>query len=255
MKIEIDTENKTLICETEGKRRKLDLYSKEAFDLISRQWLKVGWNQKYTYMFTWLGRPIIQLPEDILRVQEAVYRVKPDVIIETGVAHGGSLILYASLCKAMGNGRVIGVDIVIKPHNRRAIEHHELSGLIVLIEGDSTDLRVVNSVKSMVRAGEKVIVLLDSCHTKAHVLAELEAYCEVVSPGSYIVAQDGIMSELHDTPRGSPEWLRDNPDSAINQFLSKHAEFSREELRRPFDESEVRANLTYWPGAWLRRSK
>ncbi len=126
MKLTIDTDTKRLVQESDGRREEFALYSKEAFELISHQWLKVGWNQKYPYTFSWMGRPIIQLPEDMIRAQEAVYRVKPDVLIETGVAHGGSLIFYASLFKAMGKGRVIGVDIEIRSHNRKAIEGHEL---------------------------------------------------------------------------------------------------------------------------------
>src|SRR3954453_20097071 len=117
MKLIIDTSAKTLLFETDGEKKTLPLYSDEAFDLLSQQWVTVGWNQKYPYTFSWLGRPIIQLPEDIIRIQEAVYRIKPDVIVETGVAHGGSLVLYASLCKAIGKGRVIGVDVEIRKHN------------------------------------------------------------------------------------------------------------------------------------------
>src|SRR6266850_4346822 len=137
MKLTIDTEAKSLRLENDGQERDIPLYSDEAFEVISDQWLKVGWNQKYPYTFTWMGRPIIQAPEDVLRVQEVVYRVRPDVLVETGVAHGGSLILYASLFKAMGAGRVIGVDVEIRPPNRRALEAHELFPLITLIEGSS----------------------------------------------------------------------------------------------------------------------
>src|SRR5688572_26232100 len=111
MKLTIDTDARTLVIEEGGRTRKLDLYSREAFEHISRQWVRVGWNEKYPYTFAWMGRPIIQAPEDIVRAQEVLYRVKPDVLVETGVAHGGSLIFYASLFKAMGKGRVIGVDI------------------------------------------------------------------------------------------------------------------------------------------------
>src|SRR4030095_552977 len=143
MKLIIDTIEKTLSTETETETRMLELYSTEAFQLISQQWLKVGWDQKYPYTFSWLGRPIVQLPEDMIRMQEVIYRVRPDVIIETGVAHGGSLIYYASLCKVMGQGRVIGVDIEIRPHNRTAIEAHELSHMITLLEGSSTSPDVV----------------------------------------------------------------------------------------------------------------
>ena len=137
MKLTIDTDGRILIEEAAGRRVTWPLYSKEAFERISRQWLRVGWNQRYLYTFTWMGRPVIQLPEDLLRAQEVVYRVRPDVLIETGVAHGGSLVFYASLFKAMNHGRVIGVDAEIRPHNRVAIERHELSRLITLVEGDS----------------------------------------------------------------------------------------------------------------------
>src|SRR5437016_157220 len=126
MRLTIDTAEETLILEADQGKQVFALYSKEAFELISRQWVKVGWDQKYSYSFSWMGRPIIQLPEDMLRTQEVIHRVRPDVIIETGVAHGGSLIYYASLCKAMEKGRVVGVDIEIRPQNRRAVEAHQL---------------------------------------------------------------------------------------------------------------------------------
>src|SRR6266404_5315631 len=135
MRITIETKTRRLTVEDDGNVRTLDLYGREAFELISSLWLKTGWNQKYSYTFTWLGRPIIQHPEDLVRLQEAIYTLKPDVIIETGVARGGSLVFYASLMKAIGKGRrVVGVDVEIRPHNRKAIELHELAPYITLIE-------------------------------------------------------------------------------------------------------------------------
>ena len=253
MKLIIDTDKKVLICEHAGQSRTIDLYSKEAFELISHHWLKVGWDQKYPYTFTWLGRPIIQLPEDIIRVQEVIYRVKPDVIIETGIAHGGSLIYYASLCKIMGKGRVIGIDIEVRSHNRKAIESHELSSYITLIEGNSINEKIVAQVKSLVKTGEKVFVILDSNHTKQHVLNELEAYHDLVTPGSYIVATDGIMRELHDVPSGNSGWIYDNPSTAALEFAQKHPEFIIEQPPWPFNESELTENVTHWPQAWLKR--
>src|SRR4051812_44214561 len=125
-----------------------------------------------------------------MRVQEVIAAVKPDVIVETGIAHGGSLVFYATLCKAMGRGRVIGVDVEIRPHNRAAIESHVLSEYITCIEGSSTDPAVVDQVKALIAPGETVLVLLDSNHTKAHVLGELQAYCGLVSVGSYLLAAD-----------------------------------------------------------------
>lgn len=253
MKLTIDTDNKTLSVDSEGKQRQLALYSDEAFELISDQWLKVSWNQKYSYTFTWMGRPIIQIPDDILRVQEVIYRVKPDVIIETGVAHGGSLILYASLFKAMGNGRVIGVDIEIRSHNRKAIEAHELSPLITLVEGDAVSSGTVDQVRSLIKPGDKVMVILDSCHTKAHVAAELETYHGFVARGSYIVATDGCMKDLHDVPLGKPEWREDHPTAAAAEFAARHPEFVLEQPAWPFNESKLTKNVTHWPGAYLRR--
>ncbi|MFH1619523.1 MAG: CmcI family methyltransferase [bacterium] len=253
MKITIDTDKKTLAFETDNGIRTIDLYSKEAFEKISRQWVKVGWHQKYPYTFSWMGRPIIQLPEDMIRIQEVLYRIKPDVIIETGVAHGGSLIYYAGLCKAMGKGRIIGVDIEIRPHNRQALENHELFPYITLIEGSSTDKAIVDQVRALIKPDETALVILDSNHAKQHVLDELNAYHALVTPGSYIVATDGIMKDLHDTPRGKPDWITDNPTAAAAEFAQKHPEFILEQPSWLFNESELTENITHWPGAWIRR--
>jgi len=253
MKLTIDTTERKLISETEAETRILELYSKEAFELISRQWLKVGWNQKYPYTFSWLDRPIVQLPEDMIRAQEVIYRVRPDVIIETGVAHGGSLIYYASLCKVIERGHVIGIDIEIRPHNRRAIESHEISRLITLVEGSSTSSEVVQNVHSLVKPGEVVLVILDSNHSKQHVADELEAYCDLVTTDSYIVATDGLMKDLHDSPKGRAEWEWDNPAAAAAEFVVSHPEFVLEQPAWPFNESDLTENVTHWPGAWLRR--
>lgn len=253
MKLTLDTDANTLTLVEAGQTKVLDLYSTEAFETISRQWVRVGWNQKYQYTFSWMGRPVIQLPEDMIRMQEVIFQVKPDVIIETGVAHGGSLVFYASLCKAMDKGRVLGIDIEIRPHNRVAIEAHPMSERITLIEGSSTAPDIVAQVKSLVRPGEVVLVILDSNHTYAHVLAELEAYSELVTPGSYIVATDGIMHDLADVPRGSPNWTTDNPTRAASDFCGQHPEFVVEQPQWPFSESALSKNITHWPGAWLRR--
>ena len=253
MRLIIDTAAKTLTQEVDGDYKEMPLYSRESFELVSPQWLKIGWSQKYEYSFSWLGRPIIQLPEDMVRIQEVIYRIKPDLIIETGVAHGGSLMFYASLCKVIDKGRVMGVDIEIRPHNREAIEAHELFPFITLIEGNSTDSSVVNRVKNMINPGEAVLIILDSCHTKEHVLNELEAYHDIVTPGSYIVATDGIMDILYDVPLGKPEWKQDNPTAAAVEFISKYPQYRIEEPGFPFNESEIRERLTYWPSAFIKR--
>ena len=137
--ITIDMERGEVTMETAGERSAHAIGTPEAFAAISRAWLRAGWDTKYVYGFSWMGRPIIQLPEDMIRIQEVIFRVKPDVIIETGIAHGGSLIYYASLCEAMDHGRIIGVDVEIRPHNRAAIEAHDLFDRITMIEGSSTD--------------------------------------------------------------------------------------------------------------------
>lgn len=254
MKLIIDTTYQVLIQEINGRCCTINLYSKEAFELISHQWLKIGWSQKYSYSFSWMGRPIIQFPEDMIRIQEVIYRLKPDFIIETGIAHGGSLIYYASLFKAMARkGQVIGIDIEIRPHNRKAIEEHELFPFITLIEGDSTDSEIVKQVKSLIEPNKTTLVILDSCHTKKHVLKELEAYHNLITPGSYIVATDGIMKYLCDIPHGKPEWVGDNPVEAVNDFVKRHPEFVLEQPTWLFNESELTKNITHWPNAFLRR--
>jgi cephalosporin hydroxylase len=249
MKITIDTDTARLTVDG----RSLRLYSDEAFEILSTIWTKVGWNQKHSYAFSWLGRPIIQLPSDMVRVQEVIHRVQPDVIVETGVAHGGSLIFYASLCKAMGRGRVVGVEVAIRPANRAAIESHPLASLITLIEADSASPAAVERVRALIRPGDRVLVLLDSDHSRAHVTRELEAYHALVTPGSYIVATDGIMRDLHDTPRGAPHWREDNPAAAAEAFAVRHPEFVLEAPTPPFDERSAPVEVTHWPGAWLRR--
>ena len=253
MKLTIDNDNATLIVEQDGEQSSLDLYSREAMELVSRQWVRLGWQMKYPYTFSWLGRPVIQLPEDMLRTQEVIYALKPDVIVETGIAHGGSLIYYAGLCRLMGKGRIIGVDVEIRPHNREAIEAHELFDLITMIEGDSVAPGIVGQVSELVGDAETVLVILDSNHTRQHVLAELEAYHHLVTPGSYIVATDGVMQWVHDVPRGDPSWKEDNPSVAAQEFAGAHPEFVIEQPPWPFNESTLEANITHWPDAWLKR--
>jgi cephalosporin hydroxylase len=232
---------------------KLKLDDPRAFSVISKAWLRAGWDTKYVYGFSWLGRPVIQLPEDMIRIQEVIYDIKPDVIIETGVAHGGSLIFYACLCTAIGKGRVIGIDIEIRPHNRKAIEEHRLSPMISLIEGSSIDPNIVQTVKNQIGPSESVLVLLDSNHLKDHVLAELETYSPLVSPDSYIIACDGIMHQVVGAPRTAEDWSWNNPISAVNEFIAKHPNFECIEPTWPFNESKITERVTYWPKAFLRR--
>lgn len=253
MKLTLDTTAHTLTCECEGTTETLSLDSPQAFEHLSREWLRVGWYQKYSYTFTWMGRPVIQLPEDLLRIQEVIYDLRPDVILETGVAHGGSLVFYASLCKLLERGRVIGVDIEVRPHNRRALAEHPLANLITLVEGSSIDPATVARVRNVIKPGERVLVLLDSCHTKAHVLEELRAYAPLVSLHSYIVAADGIMATVAGGPRTKPEWAWDNPREAVAAYLREDPRFIGEDPPLLFNESPATPRVTYWPSAYLRR--
>lgn len=249
--LQIDEKNSIVI--KDGVR--YDIGSPEAFNIISEMWIRSGWDAKYVYSFAWMGRPIIQLPEDMVRTQEVIYSVQPDVIIETGIAHGGSLIYYASLCKAMEKGKVIGVDIEIRPHNRKAIEEHLLFPYISLIEGSSINEKIVEEASSHISAGDTVMVLLDSNHTYDHVLAELRAYSKFVSVGSYIVATDGIMENVVGAPRTNPDWTTNNPKKALEQFVKENDSFIIDEPTFPFNEGVIAERVTYWPSAFIKRVK
>jgi cephalosporin hydroxylase len=251
--IQIDFERGALTVTGAAGRETFPLDTPEAFDAVSQAWLRCGWDNKYVYGFSWLGRPLIQLPEDMIRMQEVIYDLKPDVIIETGVAHGGSLVFYATLCKVLGKGRVVGIDIEIRPQNRVAIEAHPLSSLITLVEGNSVDAVTIDKVRKQIGPGERVLVLLDSCHTKVHVLAELNAYSTFVNPGSYIVAMDGIMEEVVGAPRTKADWTWNNPRQAALEFVDSHPNFRIEEPSRSFNEGNISKRVTYWPSAFIRR--
>lgn len=249
MRLTIDMAARTL--EVDGNQ--MSLYSDGAFQFLSDIWVKVGWNQKYSYSFSWLGVPVIQLPEDLLRYQEVVFDLCPDVIVETGIAHGGSAIFSASLLKLIGSGRVVAVDIDIRPPSRARMQTHPLRSLITMIEGPSTAPKIVTAVKAHIKPGEKVLVVLDSNHSYAHVMAELEAYAPLVTPGSYVIATDGIMRDLADVPRGNGQWSSDNPAQAAIDFTTRNPAFVIEPPSWPFNKSTLSRNITHWPDAWLKR--
>ena len=190
-----------------------------------------------------------------MRTQEVIYQIKPSLIIETGVAHGGSLVFYASLLRLMGRGRVIGVDIEIRPHNRKAIEEHELSSYITLIESDSIASATVNEVEKLIQPDDVVLVLLDSNHTYEHVLGELNAYSKFVTPGSYIVATDGIMEQVVGAPRTKPDWVTNNPKQAAIDFVAANPNFEISTPSFLFNESTISTPVTYWPSGWIKRKK
>jgi cephalosporin hydroxylase len=242
-----------LILQESTGPRSLPIGSPEAFEILSRLWLRSGWDAKYVYSFTWMGRPIIQLPEDLIRLQELLYQVRPSVVVETGVAHGGSLVFYASLLQAMGSGRVVGVDIEIRPHNRRAIEEHPLASCIHLIEGSSIEEETVKQVRSQLKPDDHVMVILDSNHSRDHVLKELQHYAPMVSLNSFIVVCDGIMQDLVGAPRSQPDWAENNPQVAVKDFLAHSQGFELVEPPFQFNEGSVRSRITYWPNCFLKR--
>lgn len=254
MKICIDTmEGKIAVHGIDGEEFVEPIYSQEGFKLLSRIWLKQEWNQLHWQSFSWMGFQIWQFPEDLLRLQEVVASLKPDVIVETGVNKGGSAIFFASMCRLLNKGRVISIDIHIPEEVRCAIEQSPFSDLITLIEGDSASPEVVSQVKENINEDETVFVFLDSDHSRAHVLSELHAYSGLVTPGSYIVATDGVMQSLTDTPYGREEWIEDNPAAAAREFAASQPEFI---IKRPaalFGDQYVIESMTYWPDAWLYR--
>ena len=204
-------------------------------------------SHEYSYHFKWLGRPIIQYPQDIVAIQELIWSVKPDLVVETGVARGGSLILSASILQLLGGeGRVIGIDIDIRSHNRRAIEEHPLAHRIDLFEGSSISVDIVELVKK--RALNKgVMVLLDSNHTHEHVLEELKLYNCLVRKNGYLVVFDTIIDDLPPESIGDRPWSKDNsPKSAVREFLRTNDRF---EVDRDL---ESKLQITAAPGGYLR---
>jgi cephalosporin hydroxylase len=230
----------------DGQPQTVDIYTPEGYAVLSNLWTRSGWQQKASYEPTWLGIPIIQLPEDILMMQELLWRIRPDVVIESGVAHGGALVLYASILSLLGKGRVIGIDIEIRKYNRLALQSHPMSDRITLIEGDATAASTVEQVRQLIHPGETVLVALDSNHAGPHVSKELEIYAPFVKVGGYIVVFDGIMEIVSDAPNGSLDWRNDNPWHAVQRFVASHPDFEVD----PYYE---RLKSTYCPGGFLRR--
>jgi len=182
---------------------------------------------KYSYNFSWMGRPIIQYPQDIIAMQEIIWNLNPDLIIETGIAHGGSLIFYASMLELLGGkGKVLGIDIDIREHNRREIETHPMFKHITMIEGSSIDDRVIEQVRKFANGKKRVLVCLDSLHTHDHVLRELEAYTPMVSLGSYCVVFDTIVEDMPDEYSHDRPWGKgNNPKTAVWKFLKGNDRF------------------------------
>lgn len=220
----------------------------------SRDWICASARYNYSYNFSWLGRPIIQYPQDIVAMQELIWTIKPDVILETGIAHGGSLIFSASmlelnaLCGGPQDSVVVGVDIDIRAHNRAAIEGHPMCRRIEMLKGCAVAPQIVAQIKERIRGRQRVLVFLDSNHTHEHVLAELESYASLVSVGSYCVVFDTIIDAMPNEMFPNRPWgPGNNPRTAVRTFLDNHPEF----------ESDQRINskllISTAPDGYLRR--
>jgi len=247
------------------RRERLEAYGHDAaLQSLSRQWLEQSMQRQYVYNFDWLGRPIIQYPQDMWAVQDLIWRVRPDLIIETGIAHGGSLILSASMlamldmCDAIDAGvmldprqsrrKVLGLDIDIRAHNRAAIEAHPMASRIQMIQGSSIAPEVVQQVQAVAAQHQRVLVFLDSMHTHDHVLAELDAYAPLVSAGSYCVVFDTFVDDMPAGFFADRPWdVGNNPKTALRQWLPQHPEFEVDA------EMEQRLQVTVAPMGFLRR--
>lgn len=194
---------------------------------LSSAWINSVAKHKYVYNFNWLGRPIIQLPTDMIAIQEIIWNIKPDLIIETGIAHGGSIIFSASMLELLGgDGQVLGIDIDIRKHNRKEIESHPMFKRITMIEGSSIDQKTINQVEEIAANKKCILVLLDSCHTHDHVLKELEAYSRLVSVDSYIVVLDTIVEFATEEDFSDRPWsIGNNPWTAVQEFLKNNENF------------------------------
>jgi cephalosporin hydroxylase len=238
--------------------------------------LKSSMEAMYSYNFFWLSRPIIQYPQDIMAMQEIIWKVRPDLIIETGIAHGGSLIMYASMltlldyCDAIDSGaildptapsrRVIGIDVDIRNHNRQAIEGHPLSSRIDMIEGSSIEKNTVNHVYSAAEKFDSIMVVLDSHHTHDHVLFELESYAPLVSKGSYCIVFDTVIEDLPNDLFSNSPWSKgNNPKTAVQEYLSRlncQPHFAVDGTNLDFKLDKLIDNklmLTAAPDGYLRR--
>ncbi|HRO45089.1 cephalosporin hydroxylase family protein [Agriterribacter sp.] len=206
----------------------------------------------YSYNFSWMGRPIIQYPQDMVAMQEIIWDIKPDLIIETGIAHGGSLIFYASILELVGKGRVLGIDIDIREHNRKEIEVHPMYKRIKMIQGSSVSPEVLEQVKVEAKGCNTILVCLDSNHTHEHVLQELNLYAPLVTPDSYVVVFDTIVEHLPDdylSGRKRPWGVGNNPHTSIISFLEKNDSFVVDSA------IDNKLLISVAPGGYLRRVK
>jgi cephalosporin hydroxylase len=202
----------------------------------------------YSYLWSWLGVPIIQIPQDILVVQEIVWAHRPQLIIETGVARGGSVILFSSLLELIGEGTVVGIDVDIRAHNRATIEEHPMSKRVRLVEGSSTDQRIVEEIAAMASSVDRVMVVLDSNHTHEHVSKELELYADFVTPGQFLVVADTVVESLPPQAHRPRDWgPGNNPATALAEFLARRHDFAVDDF------IDNKLLMSSSPGGYLRR--
>lgn len=236
-----------------------NLIENKFFAELSKEWFEQSIKAEYSYNFEWLGRPLIQYPTDLVGMQEVFFKTKPDLVIETGIAHGGSLIFSASMMALMdicdgvsemeSARHVIGVDIDIKPHNRRAIEEHPLFSRITLLEGSSVDQSLFSELSDIAKNYKRIMVILDSNHTHDHVLEELRMYSKLVSVGNYCIVMDTVIETSPIAALADRPWtVGNNPMTAVKQFLAEGSNFAVDK------EIEYKLSVTVAPNGWLRRT-
>lgn len=246
MDIDAEAGAEIILRTKEGTETAVALYSHDGVELLTALRLKQMAQFKTMYEPTSLGMRVIQVPNDIVAMQELIWKVQPDAIVEIGIAHGGSLVMYAGLCELIGRGKVLGIDVEIREENRVNIEKHALSDRIELLECSSLEHEAIRHAQQFCRNAEETIIILDSNHAADHVRQEMDLYADLVSANGYLVVMDGGQAFVSDIPRGNADWKLDNPLTAIHQFLEKNSGFE-------IDPHFTRFGVTSCPDGFLRR--
>ena len=221
--------------------------NKDNLQELTNQWFVESCKYKYSYNFSWMGRPIIQFPQDIMAMQEIIWQVKPDLIVETGIAHGGSLIFYASMLELIGEGQVLGIDVDIRQHNRVEIEQHPMFKRITMIEGSSIDEEIAKQVYDLAKGKSRILLVLDSNHTHDHVLKELELYSPLVTKDSYLVVFDTVVEDMPEDFFPDRPWGKgNNPKTAVWEFLKTNKRFEVDK------DIEAKLLITVAPDGYLK---
>lgn len=238
------------------KKKSFNLFSENSFNIVKKFWEEYCWHFKYTYQFTWLGFPVIQLADDLIQVQELIYKEKPDFIVETGIARGGSIIFYSSICKLINHGKVIGVDIKIRKKNKELLDKSFLKNYFKLIESDSNNKKLILKLKNLLK-NKKTLVILDSNHEYEHVLKELINYGEIITKGSFILVTDGIVDTMTYSPRRKIYNKNGGPLKALKEYLNLNKKFKK--MKKPiiFNNSLVKKDirLTHFPNGLIKKIK